>query len=104
MSGEKIASAHPVSDGMRATILRALREIEAREDVAVLFACEAASRGWGYASPGSDHLVRFIYVRRLDRYLTLEPARDVIEPPAGAELDISGWDLRKALQLLRDSS
>jgi predicted nucleotidyltransferase len=104
MSGEKIASAHPVSESMRATIMRALREIESREDVAVLYACESGSRGWGFASPDSDYDVRFIYVRRLDRYLTLEPVRDVIEQPRGGQLDINGWDLRKALQLLRDSN
>jgi len=104
MPGEKIASAHPVSDTMRATILRTLREIESAEDVAVLFACESGSRGWGFASPDSDYDVRFIYARRLDRYLTLEPVRDVIEQPVGGELHINGWDLRKALQLLRDSN
>ena len=104
MPGEKIASAHPVPDSMRATIMRALREIESDEDVAVLFACESGSRGWGFASPDSDYDVRFIYARRLDRYLTLEPVRDVIERPTDGELDINGWDLRKALQLLRDSN
>ncbi len=101
---ENILSAHPVSDAMRATVLDTLREIEATEDVTVLFACESGSRGWGFASPDSDYDVRFVYVRRLDRYLTLEPVRDVIERPISGELDVSGWDLRKALQLLRDSN
>jgi predicted nucleotidyltransferase len=104
MAGEKIASTHPVSETMRATIMRALREIESREDVAVLYACESGSRGWGFPSPDSDYDVRFVYVRRLDRYLTLEPVRDVIEQPVSGEIDINGWDLRKALQLLRDSN
>jgi len=104
MREEKIASAHPVSESMRATILRTLREIESDQDVAVLFACESGSRGWGFASPDSDYDVRFIYARRLERYLTLEPVRDVIEQPVSGELDVNGWDLRKALQLLRDSN
>jgi len=103
MAGEKIASAHPVSGAMRATILQTLREIESREDVAVLFACESGSRGWGFAAPDSGYDVRFVYVRRLDRYLTLELVRDVLEEPPGAGLGIHGSDLRKALQLLRDS-
>jgi predicted nucleotidyltransferase len=103
MSREKIASAYPVSESMRATIMRALRDIESREDVAVLYACESGSRGFGFASPDSGYDVRYVYVRRLARYLTLEPARDVIEQPPGGELGIDGWDLRKALQLLRDS-
>ncbi len=101
---ENILSAHPVSDAMRATVLDTLRRIEADEDVRVLFACESGSRGWGFASPDSDYDVRFVYVRRLDRYLTLEPVRDVIERPIDDELDVSGWDVRKALQLLRDSN
>ena len=90
MPGEKIASAHPVSDTMRATILRTLREIESAEDVAVLFACESGSRGWGFASPDSDYDVRFIYVNRLPWYLTVMPHRDVIEVPISGDLDING--------------
>lgn len=104
MNDTTIRSAHPVSDDMRATIARCLSELEARHDVTVLFACESGSRGWGFASPDSDYDVRFIYVNRLPWYLTVEPGRDVIEQPISGELDVSGWDLRKALQLLRDSN
>jgi predicted nucleotidyltransferase len=95
---------HPVSGAMRATVREVLRDIERAQDVRVLFACESGSRGWGFASPDSDYDVRFVYVRRLSGYLTLDPARDVIERPIDAELDVGGWDLRKALQLLRDSN
>jgi RNA repair pathway DNA polymerase beta family len=49
----------------------------------------------------SDYDVRFVYVNRLDWYLTVEPGRDVIEQPISGELDVNGWDLRKALKLLR---
>ena len=58
-------------------------------------------RAWGFASPDSDYDVRFVYVRPRDWYLTIEPGRDVIEIPIDDEMDISGWDLRKALSLLR---
>ena len=104
MNEESILSAHPVSDAMRATVLDCLRDLEATHDVSVLFACESGSRGWGFASPDSDYDVRFIYVNRLPWYLRVEPGRDVIEQPISGELDVSGWDLRKALQLLRDSN
>ena len=104
MAEEKIASEHPVSDAMRATIHQTLREIESREDVAVLFACESGSRGWGFASTDSDYDVRFIYVNRLPWYLTVESGRDVIEEPISGDLDVNGWDLRKTLQLLRQSN
>ena len=89
---------------MRTQVLEALRDIEARHDVTVLFACESGSRGWGFASPDSDYDVRFIYVNRLPWYLTVAPGRDVIEVPISGDLDINGWDLRKALGLLRESN
>ncbi|MEY4563767.1 MAG: hypothetical protein RLZZ618_3044 [Pseudomonadota bacterium] len=101
---EKIVSAHPVSDEMRATVLQNLAELERKHDVTVLFACESGSRGWGFASPDSDYDVRFVYVNRLPWYLRVHEARDVIEMPISGELDINGWDLRKTLQLLRDSN
>ena len=99
-----VRSAHPVSDAMRATVLDTLARIEREHDVRVLFACESGSRGWGFASPDSDYDVRFIYVNRLAWYLTVVAGRDVIEQPISGELDVGGWDLRKALQLLRDSN
>jgi predicted nucleotidyltransferase len=72
--------------------------------VKVLFACESGSRGWGFASPDSDYDVRFIYVNRMSWYLTVEPGRDVVEQPISGDLDVNGWDLRKTLQLLRQSN
>jgi predicted nucleotidyltransferase len=99
-----IRFAHPVEDTVRARIMAELAAIEARHDVAILFACESGSRGWGFASPDSDYDVRFIYVHRLPWYLSVEPGRDVIEMPISDDLDINGWDLRKALQLLRRSN
>jgi len=101
---KKVASAHPVSDAMRAEVLATLQAIEREEDVRVLFACESGSRGWGFASPDSDYDVRFVYVRRLADTLTVNPVREVIERPISGELDVSGWDLRKTLQLLLDSN
>lgn len=103
-SGELLRSAHPIDPAMRAQIMQALRDIEARHDVTVLFACESGSRGWGFASPDSDYDVRFIYVNRLPWYLTVTPRRDVIELPISGELDVNGWDLRKALSLMRESN
>ena len=37
---------------------------------------------------------------RIETYLSIEPPRDVIECPIDSALDITGWDLRKALRLL----
>ncbi len=87
-------------------ILARLSEIEQSEDVRILFACESGSRAWGFASTDSDYDVRFIYARRADWYLSVDVERkpDVIEQPLENDLDINGWDIRKALNLLRKSN
>ena len=95
---------HPVSDAIRERVLAELSSIEQQHDVRVLFACESGSRGWGFASPDSDYDVRFVYVHQPEWYLRVEPQRDVIELPISDELDISGWELRKALQLMHRSN
>lgn len=98
--------AHPIDESVRAQILAGLQDIEAQHGVRVLYACESGSRGWGFASPDSDYDVRFIYVHSLPWYLQVERhdkalrARDVIELPISGDLDINGWELRKALGLL----
>lgn len=77
-----------------------LSDIERQHNVRVLYAAEAGSRAWGFASPDSDYDVRFIYCHPHDWYLSVYPGRDVIEEPIVSDLDISGWDIRKALALL----
>lgn len=83
-----------------------LSRIEATESVKIVYACESGSRAWGFASTDSDYDVRFIYTRPLDWYLSVdvENQRDVIELPIEGDFDINGWDLRKALRLLRKSN
>lgn len=89
---------------MKALIQSKLCEIEASEGVKIIYAAESGSRGWGFASPDSDYDVRFIYVRDAGYYLKLEKTRDVIEWQLDETLDISGWDLQKALRLLHNSN
>ncbi|MBW4841349.1 MAG: nucleotidyltransferase domain-containing protein, partial [Paenibacillaceae bacterium] len=102
-------------------IIKHLRQTENAEQVRILYACEAGSRAWAYASAASDYDVRFIYVRPVEWYLSIGEKRDVIELPIsdgcedgrpageqsgpaqpgdGGGLDMAGWDLRKALSLL----
>lgn len=102
---------HPIAEDKRRAVLEALAAIEREHDVRVLYACESGSRGWGFSSPDSDYDARFVYVHRQPWYLTVnertgpgEPQRDVIELPIEADLDVSGWDLRKALRLLSKSN
>ncbi|MCP4425198.1 MAG: nucleotidyltransferase domain-containing protein [Chloroflexi bacterium] len=85
-------------------IRRALAKIETEENVRVLYACESGSRAWGFPSANSDYDVRFLYIHPLDWYLSIAKKRDVIERPIDDELDINGWEIRKALQLFRKSN
>ncbi len=78
-----------------------LRRIENENGVRILYACESGSRSWGFASPSSDYDLRFIYVSPVRRYLQLSPWRDVIESETNDLWDISGWDLKKAVLLLK---
>lgn len=89
---------------MKKIICEKLNEIEARENVKILYCAESGSRAWGFASPDSDYDVRFIYVRPKEFYLRLEKTRDVIEWQLDETLDINGWDLQKALRLLHNSN
>lgn len=102
---------HPIAPEKRLAVEETLARIEVEHGVRVLFACESGSRGWGFSSPDSDYDARFIYVHPRDWYLTVnertrpgQPQRDVIELPIDDELDMSGWDLRKALRLLSKSN
>ncbi|XXE61274.1 nucleotidyltransferase domain-containing protein [Pseudomonas sp. R1-18] len=83
-----------------------LRRAEREHEVKVLLAVESGSRAWGFASPNSDYDARFIYVNRPEWYLSvgLEEQRDVIEYPIVDDMDINGWDLRKALRLFWKSN
>jgi uncharacterized protein len=81
-----------------------LSQIEKTEDVTVLFACESGSRAWGFESTDSDYDIRFIYLRPTFQYLAMKRGRDVIEKPLNKSIDLSGWDLIKALELFRKSN
>ena len=81
-----------------------LVEIEKVENVQIILAAESGSRAWGFASPDSDYDVRFIYIRKPEDYIRLNPVRDVIEWQLDDVYDVSGWDLQKALRLLHESN
>lgn len=81
-------------------ILSALRAEGESRGVRVLFAAESGSRAWGFASPDSDWDVRAIYVHPRDWYLRIvEKPADTFEAMRPGDLDISAWELRKALRL-----
>lgn len=85
-----------VVDQIDARLLRIAQDY----GVHIPWAIESGSRAWGFPSPDSDYDCRFIYVRPASHYLSLWPARDVIETPLDHVLDVNGWDLVEVVRLL----
>lgn len=80
-----------------------LKQIEQKKNIKILYACETGSRAWGFPSPDSDFDIRFMYMHERDWYLSLSQKKDTIEIMDG-DLDITGWDLKKSLTLLKKSN
>lgn len=85
-------------------IINALVQLESEQGISIIYACESGSRAWGFPSNDSDYDVRFIYHRPASEYLKLKAPRDVIELPIDDDLDINGWDIYKACELLRKTN
>lgn len=77
-----------------------LSSVEKDYNIKILYACESGSRAWNFNSKDSDYDIRFLYVRKPEDYLAVEPPRDVIEVAGDAVWDMNGWGLSKALKLL----
>lgn len=90
----------PTEQTIEQAIDAAIDAVEAQHGVRVLYAAESGSRAWGFASPDSDYDVRFLYALPLAGYLAVGELRDVIEAMLPRDIDLSGWELRKALRLL----
>jgi predicted nucleotidyltransferase len=80
-----------------------LQKIESEYRVKILYACEAGSRAYEFATEKSDYDIRFIYQKPIQSYLSLSKVEDTITLKTGC-YDIHGWDLRKALQLALKSN
>ena len=95
-----------IPSDIRLQIMQRLARTEQEHGVRIVLAIESGSRAWGFASLNSDFDVRFIYVRPADWYLAvdLEERRDVIEYAITDDIDLNGWDLRKALRLFWKSN
>jgi hypothetical protein len=67
---------------------------------------EVGSRAWGLSSPYSDYDVKFIYSHTPEWYLSIdEGRRELIDLKVDSDnLDINGWDIVKALKMLRESN
>ncbi|MCR5751595.1 MAG: nucleotidyltransferase domain-containing protein [Kiritimatiellae bacterium] len=94
-----------MNDADKERVAAALRDIESRHGCRVLFAVESGSRAWGFASPDSDYDVRGVFVKPLDWYLQLKSdVPDTIVEELPCDIDVSLWDLRKALLQMTKSN
>ena len=91
---------------MRDRIIQELHNIEKEKNIQILYACEAGSRVWNFASINSDNDIRFIYMHDKSWYLSLnEKQKDTIEKFSDDKLlDFAGWELRKTLNLFSKSN
>lgn len=97
---------------MNERIIEVLKRIELDYEVKILFACDAGSRALGFADQESDYDIRYIYVHKLEWYLSIDQKKDVLEVPkhdalsieVHPQLDMSGWELTKTLRLYRKSN
>jgi predicted nucleotidyltransferase len=89
---------------MKTKIQAELKNLEQRRDIKILYAVESGSRAWGFESVNSDWDVRFIYVHKPDWYMSIDDKKETIEEMLPDDLDLSGWELRKALKLFRKSN
>lgn len=89
---------------MKEEILKELKRLESQYEIKILFAVESGSRAWGFSSIDSDWDVRYIYVHKLDWYLKIDQLKDSHEEILENDIDLAGWELKKALKLFRKSN
>ncbi len=90
---------------MQSQINHYLEELQKEMNIKILLACETGSRAWGFPSPDSDYDVRIIYQHEKDWYLSLSERKGHIDRMYdNGDVDITGWDLRKSLNLLMKSN
>lgn len=87
-------------------ILKKLNEIEKENDISIIFAVDAGSRSYGCNTETSDYDIRFIYFYNDQKtYLKITKLKETIVGFSDDEiLDWSGWEIRKAVQHLKESN
>ena len=88
---------------MKNRILEIIKDIEKEKNVKVILVADTGSRSLGYSTSSSDYDIRFIYVQKSEKYLRLEVGKDTIERKV-ENFDFVGFDLRKALEMIRKSN
>ena len=85
-------------------IRQELSRLEIENEIKILYAVESGSRAWGFASTDSDWDVRYIYIHKPDWYLQIDDKKDNHEKILPNDIDLAGWEMKKALRLFRKSN
>lgn len=75
-------------------------QIEQEEEVKILFLIESGSRAWNWTSKDSDYDIRGVFIQD---YMKFDNLKEQINRNIG-DLDITLWDLRKFLRLMKKSN
>ena len=75
-----------------------LEEIEKENDVKIIFACEAGSRIYGYEIKESDFDLRFIYIRKKEKYFQFDDTEELVIRGSQKNVEYIGFDIKKALK------
>ncbi|MCA1030441.1 nucleotidyltransferase domain-containing protein [Bacillus timonensis] len=89
---------------MNSRIVKELTRIEGVYDIQIIYACESGSRSFGSQNEDSDYDVRIIYHRAIRNYLKINKERDNFEKTIDSHIELSGWDIFKALELFHKSN
>lgn len=89
---------------MTEEIQKELLNLQETHSIKILYAVESGSRAWGFASTDSDWDVRYIYIHQPDWYLSIDEGKDNQEMILPNDIDLAGWELKKALRLFRKSN
>ncbi|MFB6454196.1 DNA polymerase beta superfamily protein [Chitinophaga sp. Hz27] len=85
-------------------IRKEIARLESHHNIKILYAVESGSRAWGFASANSDWDVRYIYIHPLEWYLKIDDQKDSQDEILDNDIDLAGWELKKALRLFRKSN
>lgn len=95
-------------------IMEKLVELQQEKTISILFCVEAGSRAWRIDSKDSDYDVRFVFVRPLDDYLSVNPKGEVVKATydkkgqkaaeQGCAYDFVGFDILKFARMLQSSN
>ena len=99
---------------MKEIIKKLCKNIEKEKNVKIIFCIESGSRVWRMESKDSDYDIRFVFVRPLKDYITINKSDDVITAhfdkkgnkmsAEGCYLDFNGFDVFKFSKMLSASN